>query len=113
VANLGDVRRNRTADDLCLLEAVVELATIPVHVPAARAFKHLHGRLPRPADMRRLRRSITRLVHDGLLQAAVSLDLVPTPDGRVAVELLRFRRSAGADVPESPVDDVHPISAAG
>jgi hypothetical protein len=97
-------------DDLCLLEAVVELATIPVHVPAARAFKHLYGRLPGPSDMRRLRRSIARLAHDGLLQAAVSLDLVPTPDGLVAVELLRFRRIGGTG-PEEPLDDVEPDSA--
>jgi hypothetical protein len=94
----GGTGINETTEDLLLLEAAVELAQTPVWIPAARAFERLHGRLPRPRDMRRLRRALSRLQRDGLLQVVVSLDVEPTPDGRVAVELLRHRRRlAGKD----------------
>ena len=85
-------RENQTGDDLLLLEAAVELTKVPVWVPAARVFQRVHGRLPRPREMRRLRKALQRLEGDGLVQVAVSLDLDPTPDGRVAVELLRTSR---------------------
>jgi hypothetical protein len=90
----GGTGINETTEDLLLLEAAVDLAETPVWIPAARAFQRLHGRLPRPPDMRRLRRALGRLQRDGLLRVAVCLDVEPTPDGRVAVELLRRRRLA-------------------
>jgi hypothetical protein len=93
----GGTGINETTEDLLLLEAAVELAQTPVWIPAARAFERLHGRLPRPRDMRRLRRALSRLQRDGLLQVVVSLDVEPTPDGRVAVELLRHRRRLAAE----------------
>jgi hypothetical protein len=82
-----------------LLEAAVDLTAMPVWVPAARVFQRVHGRLPRPKDMRRLRKALERLERDGLVRVAVSLDLEPTPDGRVAVEVLRFGRLARSGRP--------------
>lgn len=84
-------RKERTGEDLRLLRAAVELAAITGNVPIARAFRALHGRMPGPKDMHRLRKALGRLEADGLLQCASSLDVTPTPDGRVAAELLRFR----------------------
>lgn len=91
----GGTGSNQTAEDLQLLEALADLTTMPIAVPAARVFHRVHGRMPRPREMRRLRRSLARLERDGLARVAVSLDLELTPDGRVAVELVRYSRSAG------------------
>ena len=100
----GGTGINETTEDLLLLEAAVDLGETPVWIPAARAFQRMHGRLPRPRDMRRLRRALSRLQRDGLIQVVVSLDVEPTPDGRVAVELVRHRRLAaenrGAEGPQ-------------
>ena len=88
----GGTMTNETGDDLLLLEAAVELTVLPVWVPAARVFQRVHGRLPRPREMRRLRNALQRLEADGLVRVAVSLDLDPTPDGRIAVGLLQTVR---------------------
>jgi hypothetical protein len=77
--------------DLGLLDAVVALTRRRVSVPAADAFARLHGRPPGPSDLVELRMAILRLERDGLLISDRELRLEPTPDGEVAVELLRAR----------------------
>lgn len=79
--------------DLALLEAVVDLTRRRVSVPAADAYRHLHGRHPGAADRVPLRLAVLRLERDGLLRSDVDLRLEATPDGEVAVELLRVARA--------------------
>lgn len=106
----GGTRKNQTAEDLQLLEALVDLTTMPISVPAARVFQRVHGRLPRPREMRRLRRALARLQQDGLVRVAVSLDLELTPDGRVAVELLRYGRSVERGRPDAARQPLPPTA---
>jgi hypothetical protein len=98
----GGTGTSHASEDLTLLEALADLATMPVAVPAARVFQKVHGRLPLPRDMRRLRRALARLADEGLVRVAVSLDLEVTADGRVAVEIVRLGRAARGDDARGP-----------
>jgi hypothetical protein len=80
-----------TAADLALLDAVVSLTRRRISVPADVAFERLHGRPPDATDLVELRTAILRLERDGLVTSDRDLRLEPTPDGEVAVELLRYR----------------------
>lgn len=106
----GGTGTNQTASDLELLEALADLTTMPISVPAARVFQRVHGRLPRPREVRRLRRSLARLQEDGLVRVAVSLDLELTPDGRVAVEILRFGRGGRRGGPDAARQPLSPTA---
>jgi hypothetical protein len=81
-----------TTQDLELLEAAVQLTRRRVSVAAGRAFERVHGRAPALADLVDLRMAVLRLERDGLVRSDRELRLEPTPDGEVAVELLRARR---------------------
>lgn len=83
-----------TASDLALLEAAVELTPRRISVPIAVVFQRVNGCLPVPSDMVELRLAILRLERDGLLLSNPALDVEPTPDGQVAVELLRAGRAS-------------------
>ena len=87
---MGD--RGATGEDLELLEAVVDLTRRRVSVAAATAFERVHGRAPRLDDLVDLRMAVLRLERDGLVESDRDLRLEPTPDGEIAVELLRARR---------------------
>jgi hypothetical protein len=80
--------------DLQLLEAAVELTPRRVNVPIRRVFERLHGRSPRLTEFVDLRLAVLRLERDGLLHSDRELNVEPTPDGQVAAELRRARRSA-------------------
>jgi hypothetical protein len=80
-----------TAADLELLDAVVALTRRRISVPAGVAFERLHGRPPHASELVDLRMAILRLERDGLVASDRELRLEPTPDGQVAVELLRYR----------------------
>ena len=86
-------RRSPTTQDLELLEAAVELTPRRVNVPVRLVFERLHGRPPGPSDLVDLRLAVLRLERDGLLRSDRALNVEPTPDGQVAVGLLRTRRS--------------------
>ncbi len=88
-----------TEHDMQVLDAVVALAPRRVTVPAEVVLEHLH-RGGRPASgWQALRMAVLRLQRDGLLRSEPGLSLEATPDGQVAVELLRARRRA-AENPE-------------
>lgn len=87
----SDDRGTPTAQDLELLAAAVELTPRRVNVPIRRVFEHLHGRPPQPSELVDLRLAVLRLERDGLLRSDAGLVVEPTPDGQVAVALLRTR----------------------
>ena len=89
----SDDRSAPTAQDLELLEAAVALTPRRISVPIGRVFEQLHGRPPGPRDLVELRLAVLRLERDGLLQSDLDLAVEPTPDGQVAVELLRAGRA--------------------
>ncbi len=78
-----------------MLDAVVALTRRRVNVPAVRVLEHLHGPDPSPARFLDLRLAVLRLERDGLVRSDVHLDLEATPDGEVAVGLLRTRGAHG------------------
>jgi hypothetical protein len=91
-----------TGRDLRLLEAVVDLTRRRVAVAAAAAHERAYGRAPATADLVELRLAVLRLERDGLVRSDRELRLEPTPDGEVAVELLRARRTAERPTPHEP-----------
>jgi hypothetical protein len=91
-----DVPDSVTASDLQVLEAVVELTPRRVNVPAVQVLEHLHQRAPRPSEWMELRYAVLRLERDGLVRSDPNLVLEATPDGQVAVGLLRARRPHSA-----------------
>ena len=89
-----------TLQDLELLEAAVELTPRRVTVPIRRVFEQVHGRPPQAEDVVDLRLAVLRLERDGLLRSDVALNVEPTPDGQVAVGLLRARRDGHRPPPD-------------
>ena len=79
--------------DFALLEAALALTQRRVNVPIGRVFVHLHARKAGSEDRAALRLALLRLERDGLVQSDSQLNVEPTPDGQVAVELLRARRA--------------------
>jgi hypothetical protein len=88
----GD-RGSPTTEDLVLLAAAVDLTPRRINVPARRVFEQVHGRPPGPGDLVALRLAVLRLERDGLLRSDAALNVEPTPDGQVAVGLLRASRN--------------------
>lgn len=88
----GD-RSSPTTEDLELLAAAVDLTPRRVNVPVRRVFERVHGRTPGPEDLVALRLAVLRLERDGLLRSDAALNVEPTPDGQVAVGLLRATRN--------------------
>jgi hypothetical protein len=90
------VDRRSTPSDLEVLEAVVALTPRRVNVTADRVLEHLLGRRPSASDRLALRLAVLRLEGDGLVTSDRELRLEATPDGHIAVELLRARRRHSA-----------------
>ena len=67
-----------------------------VNVTADRVLEHLLGRRPSASDRLALRLAVLRLEGDGLVTSDRELRLEATPDGNIAVELLRARRRHSA-----------------
>ena len=67
-----------------------------VNVTADRVLEHLLGRRPSASDRLALRLAVLRLEGDGLVTSDRELRLEATPDGHIAVELLRARRRHSA-----------------
>ena len=67
-----------------------------VNVRADRVLEHLLGRRPSASDRLALRLAVLRLEGDGLVTSDRELRLEATPDGHIAVELLRARRRHSA-----------------
>jgi hypothetical protein len=85
--------RSSSESDFALLEAAVDLTQRRVNVSLGRVFEHVHARKAGSDDRVGLRLALLRLERDGLVQSDSDLNVEPTPDGQVAVELLRARRA--------------------